>query len=137
MVSANATTNYQVSFDAEVSDEVIYTAGMEEWVTTIAQLWEAIGKGDVLNKDPEQKRRLNMYCKQLQIVPLGLLEKGIEYAIRNNTFSNVPPIGVIWEGIRKELVKCNPRGGMKDMDIADAIDQWLDSQLSRAAYRFQ
>lgn len=134
MVLANETTEYQISFDADVSDDAIYAAGMEEWVGTIAQLWEAIGKGDQLNKDPEQKRRLNMYCKQLQIVPLGLLEKGIEYAIRNNTFSTVPPIGTIWEGIRKELDKLNLP---PQMDIDEKIDRWITSRFQLAVYSFK
>lgn len=137
MVLVNETIKYQISFDDDVSEGMIYAAGMEEWVGTIAQLWEAIGKGEQLNKDAEQKRRLNMYCKQLQTVPLGLLEKGIAYAIRNNTYSNVPPIGTVWEGIRKELIKTNPRGGIEGMDIDEAIDLWITSQFQRASYSFK
>ncbi len=122
------TTNdvsYQIAYDAEVSDEQIYAAGMEEWVGAVAQLWDAIGK-------PVEKKRLELYCKQLSIVPLQLLESGVAYAIRNNTYSTVPPIGKIWEGIRKELVSINPRGGLEDMDIADAIERWNDSMFRRA-----
>jgi hypothetical protein len=107
-----------------MSEEQCHRAAMEDWVVIIAQLWDAIGK-------PVDEKRLNMYCKQLQIVPLGLLDKGVSYAIRNNTFSNIPPIGTIWEGVRKELVPLNIPPGT---DIADAIEIWNERIAKRAIY---
>ncbi len=105
-----------------MNEEQIHRAAMEDWVGIIAQLWDAIGK-------PVDEKRLNMYCKQLQVVPLGLLDKGVSYAIRNNTYSNIPPIGMIWEGVRKELIPLNIPPGI---DIADAIEEWNKRLYKRA-----
>jgi hypothetical protein len=117
---------YQTAFVEEVSDEQIHRAGMEDWVGTVASMWELIGK-------PVDEKRLNLYCKQLSIVPLGLLEKGIDYAVRNNTYNNIPPIGTIWEGIRKELVHLNMPPGT---DIKDMIDRWNDDLFKRCFHNF-
>lgn len=117
---------YQIAFVEEVSDEQVYRAGMEEWVGVVASMWELIGK-------PVDEKRLNLYCKQLSIVPLGLLEKGIDYAVRNNTYNNIPPIGTIWEGIRKELVHLNMPPGT---DIKDMIDRWNDDLFKRCFHHF-
>jgi hypothetical protein len=117
---------YQTAFVEEVSDEQIYRAGMEDWVGTVASMWELIGK-------PVDEKRLNLYCKQLSIVPLGLLEKGIDYAVRNNTYNNIPPIGTIWEGIRKELVHLNMPPGT---DIKDMIDRWNHDLFKRCFHHF-
>lgn len=117
---------YQTAFVEEVNDEQVYRAGMEEWVGVVASMWELIGK-------PVDEKRLNLYCKQLSIVPLGLLEKGIDYAVRNNTYNNIPPIGTIWEGIRKELVHLNMPPGT---DIKDMIDRWNDDLFKRCFHHF-
>jgi hypothetical protein len=126
---ANNTQAYQPAFiemSEEEFDVQIYRAGMQDWVMTIAQLWDAIGK-------PVDEQRLDLYCKQLRNVPLGLLEIGVNYAISNNTFSNVPPVGKIFEGIRKELVSLNPRPGM-DMD--EMIELWRDHKMKTTFYKF-
>lgn len=107
-----------------MNDEGIRRAYMETWVEQVASLWDAIGK-------PVDERRLNLYCKQLEIVPLELLEKGIAYAVRNNTYHTVPAIGLIWEGIRKEMTPLNLRPGL---DIADMIEEWLDRKYKSCTY---
>jgi len=108
------------------TEEELHRAGMEKWVGTIAELWDAIGK-------PVDEKRLDLYCRQLVDVPQGLLESGIAYAIRNNTFSTVPPIGLIWEGIRKELAFLNPRKGE---DIKDRIERWQQNEFKKCAVVF-
>ena len=92
-----------------------------EFVETIASLWDFIGK-------PVDERRLQQYMKQLEILPIGLLEKGIAYAVRNNTFNTVPTIGAIWEGVRNELKPLNPRPGA---DVAELIEEWDKSQFKK------
>lgn len=116
----------------DVSEEEIHRAAMSEWVEVIAQLWDSVGKP--LEEDKAQMRRFETYCKQLSNVPLGLLEIGVNYAIANNTFSVVPPVGKVFDGIRKELIeKVNPRPGM---DMNEMIDLWLDYKARNIFYRF-
>lgn len=121
-------TDYQPAFVevAEVNDEQIHRAAMEEWVGVVASMWELIGK-------PIDEKRLNLYCKQLQILPLGLLEKGIDYAVRNNTYNNIPPIGAIWEGVRKELSYLNLPPGT---DIKDMIVKWNEIKFGCIFHKF-
>lgn len=107
-----------------MTDAELYRAGMFDWVGIISQLWDAIGK-------PIDEKRLNVYCKQLSDVPLGLLEAGINYAIRNNTYQTVPPIGQVWAGIRNELKPLNLQPGL---DIKDAIEEWEKTLERRAVY---
>lgn len=107
-----------------MTEKELHREAMFGWVETIKQLWDAIGK-------PVDETRLNVYCKQLSSVPLGLLEAGINYAIRNNTYTTIPPIGLIWQGIRKELTPLNLR---PDIDIADAIEEWNKTIERRAVY---
>lgn len=115
---------YQVAFDPEISEQQIYNDGMEEWVETVAMLWDAIGK------DVEQDTKVfNRYCKQLKDMPLGLLEIGVNYAIKNNTYKTIPAVGLIYEGIRAELAKLNmpPK---TDMDTL--IERWRDNLFQRS-----
>lgn len=111
----------------EPTDEGIYREAMTEWVETLAQLWDAVGK-------PVDPRRLDVYGKQLRNVPLGLLEIGVNYAISNNTYSTVPPVGKVFEGIRKEMARLNLVRGEGDMD--EMIERWLDHKASGIFYRF-
>jgi hypothetical protein len=121
-------TQYQHSFVEEVTDDQIYHAAMSEWVAIVATLWDALGK-------PIEEKRLNTYCQQLRSVPIGLLEIGVNYAIANNTFSNIPPVGKIYEGIRKELnTTINPRPGM-DMD--EMIEAWTDHKFRNVFVQFK
>jgi hypothetical protein len=109
-----------------MNDEEIYRAAMEAWVELIASLWDAVGK-------PIDEKRLDMYCRQLKIVPYHLLEKGIEYAVRNNTYNTVPAIGLIWLGIRNELNSLNLP---PSTDIAEQIREWDNRMFKRAVYIF-
>jgi hypothetical protein len=98
-------------FPVTMTDQEIYNAALEEWTGIIAQLWTGIGK-------PVEQDRLKIYCDQFGKVPLGLLELTINRVMRENTYSNVPPVGVIWQVIRQEL--SNP------YDLNEAIESWPD-----------
>lgn len=114
--------DYQITYgvDDEISDEQIYKSGMEEWVGTVAQLWDVNGR-DV------DMRQLDAYCKQLRDVPLGLLEIGIHYAIKNNTYKTIPAVGLIYEGIHKALDRLNmpPK-----TDIDTKIERWVNLRFN-------
>ena len=99
-----------------MTDKEIYQAALAEWMGVLSQLWIGIGKAP----DPE---RLKVYCDQLKAVPLGLLENAIARVMRENTWSNVPTVGVIWSAIRKEL--CDPH----DLDYSLKI--WHQAYRSR------
>ena len=88
-------------------------------VEMIAELWDYVGK-------PVDERRLQQYVKQLEILPIGLLEIGIAYAVRNNAYNIVPTVGSIWEGVRNELRSLNLR---LNEDIKTAIDEWLNHKF--------
>jgi hypothetical protein len=91
------------------TDEQIYQAALAEWTGILSQLWTAIGK-------PIEPERLKVYCDQLGSVKMGLLEKAIQRVLRENTWSNVPPVGTIWQAIRNELG--NP------YDLQFALEHW-------------
>lgn len=80
----------------EMTDAKIYEEALEEWTSILAQLWTGIGK-------PIDDQRLKIYCDQLKDVPMGLLENAINRVLRQNTWNVIPPVGTIWQAIRKEL----------------------------------
>ncbi len=96
-------------------------AARKEWLEVIARLWEAVDK-------PIDAARLKNYQRELAIVPLGLLEKAVSRCIRENTFSNVPPIGKVWEAVTHELG--NPH------DITQALENWAESGWNRCVVNF-
>lgn len=126
LATDNPTTAYQYAFDEDVAQAQIYRAAMTEWVEIIAQLWDAIGK-------PVDEKRLDVYCKQMRDVPIGLLEIGVNYAIKNNTYNTIPAIGLIWEGIRKETNKLNLP---PNTDMDTAIERWIERRFKTTFYIF-
>ena len=88
----------------------------------LARLWEAIDK-------PIDADRLQVYRRELGIIPLGLLEKAVSRCIRENTWLTVPPVGKIWEAVRTELG--NP------FDVNQAILDWEDASWRRCTYKFE
>jgi hypothetical protein len=76
--------------------DVDQTAEISEWVGELVRLWDAVGK-------PLDASRLEIYQRELGDIPLGLLRLAISRVIRENTYSNVPPVGTIWAAVRKEL----------------------------------
>jgi hypothetical protein len=81
-----------------------YNQARAEWVGVLTQLWDAIGK-------PIDKKRLDVYIKQLANVPMGILEAVVNKMIREHTWATIPTIGEIWHEIRK--------GYGTDEDLAD------------------
>lgn len=99
-----------------MTDEQINQAAREEWLGVIAQLWIAYGK----EIDPE---RLALYQRQFGSLPLGLLQDGVDRAIREQAFNSVPTIGDVWRAIRAVLG--NPH------DLGAAIERWKDNLWSK------
>ena len=95
---------------------------LDEWLGVVSQLWDAVGK------DPDEKR-LTVYARQLSMIPLGLLERSVDRAIRENgKYQTVPTIGAIWAAVRKEL------GDPVDLDTA--IQAWIERQFDKCIVRF-
>lgn len=107
-----------------MTDDQIYRASMEDWVSAVALLWDAINK-------PVDEKSLNTYCRLLKGIPLELLEIGINYAIRNNTYKTVPAVGLVFEGIRNELKSLNLR---PNIPFDDAVEAWLSAKYKAITY---
>jgi hypothetical protein len=135
--AAKFQTSYDDDITAQLAEDifveeisVIHKSAMDEWIHIIAQLWQAVGK-DINNLDPKDINTINLYGKQLRDVPLGLLEIGVNYAIKNNTYKTVPAVGLIYEGIRAELEKLQMPPAT-DMDTK--IERWINLRFT--VYRF-
>jgi hypothetical protein len=76
------------------SDKEIYQEALNEWTGVLVQLWDAIGK-------PVDRKQLQVYAKQLNDVPLGLLEQALKALMRRHTYNTVPTIGEIWQEVKK------------------------------------
>jgi len=77
-----------------------------DWVGALVSMWDAIGK-------PVDEVRLGVYMRQLGSVPLGLLERAVSLAIRDNgSYATVPTVGAIWQALRKVL------GNPLDLEVA-------------------
>lgn len=135
--------DFQLSYDddltAQIAEEifqeeiaVVHKAAMDEWIHVIAKLWVAIGR-DLDNLDAKDLATINLYGEQLRDIPLGLLEIGVNYAIKNNTYKTVATIGLVMEGVRAELKKLpiDPK-----TDIDTKIERWVLNRLQRGFYRF-
>lgn len=103
------------------TDDEIYQLALEEWLTILSRLWLAYDK-------PLDPVRLALYQHNFERVPMGLLEKAVDRAIRDNRYNMVPTVGNVWDAVRKELH--NP------YDIDEAIKRWQAS-LGSCFYRFE
>lgn len=112
-----------------MDDQGIYDAAMEEWMCVLAQLWEAIDK-------PLDTKRLKIYRNQLDIVPLGLLDKSVKRVIREHNYSNIPPTGTIWQAVKKELSLAGYDPGPKGEYLDEALEHWNNGFYARAVYQF-
>lgn len=118
------TMNYQPVKGKPTSTEIeIEQCAKMEWLEVLSGMWEAIGK-------PLDEKRLQKYVKELNGIPLGLLEKAVSRAIRNSgDYQVVPTISAIWGALRKELG--NP------YDIDRAIERWVETQHQSIVKRFE
>lgn len=118
--------------DEQIQDEQIQMSAIDEWMSVIMSLWEAVGK----NANAEdQERRLREYARQLSIVPLELLERSVDRAIQNNgKYQTVPTIGAVWDALRQELKKEIMFSEGADME--ELINQWCIRKFEKAVVRF-
>lgn len=105
-----------------MNDNEIYQAAMTEWLGVICRLWTAVDK-------EIEPARLDIYRRELAIVPLGLLEKAISRCIRENRYNNIPSVGTIWQAIRKEL------GDPYDVDAE--IERLFNAGFDRCVVKFE
>ncbi len=105
-------------------DERSCKAAMEDWVNLLVKMWDAVDKA-------VDERRLKVYVEEFKAVPLGLLEKSVSRAIRNNgAWLTVPSVGALWAAIRKET------GDLPNMDVMEAVQLWMERQAG-FIYRFE
>lgn len=116
-----------IILEDQLLDEKIQKAAYEEWLGVLVSMWDAV------DKDVEEKR-LMYYAKEFADIPLGLLEKAVSRAIRNNgKYLSVPSVGAIWDAIRKET------GEHPNMDVLEVVKLWNDQaeeRFERQIYRF-
>lgn len=93
----------------------------EEWVEVLCRLWVAFDK-------PLDADRLKIYRDALSVLPFGLLEAGVNRAVREHRFNSVPTIAEVWDAVRKEL------GNPADLDRV--IYSWSESLWQKAVYVF-
>ena len=96
----------------QMTEEQIQEALTHEWMGVLEPLWTAIGK-------PVEAARLKVYKDVLGVIPLGVLEQAVKRALRENTYSQVPPPGEVWKAAMSEL------GDPSDAEIEQAVDRWL------------
>lgn len=97
---------------------------IDEWIATLTRMWDAVDK-------PVDDRRLMVYVQEFKDIPLGLLEKAVGRAIRNNgVYTSVPTVGALWAAIRKEA------GDFPNMEVMDVVDLWDQEKFERCIYRF-
>ena len=101
--------------------DVDQTIEMNEWVGELVRLWDAVGK-------PLDASRLEIYQRELGDVPLGLLRLAVSRVIRENTYSNIPPVGTVWAAVRKELG--DPH------DLMQSMADWCFLQWQPGRVRF-
>lgn len=101
-----------------ITDGAINADAYSEWLSVLMSMWESVEK-------PVDEKRLKLYASQFESVPLGLLEKAITRAIRNNgNYLSVPSIGALWSAIRKET------GDLPNVDVLEAVEMWQEKQTA-------
>ena len=72
-----------------MTEEQVRQALQSEWIGTLTQLWDAIGK-------VVDKKQLAVYVKELADIPLGGLEQVVSRLLAKHKFHTVPTVGDIW-----------------------------------------
>ena len=103
-----------------MTDDDVHQEALQDWLKILSRLWTAYGKPI----DPEQ---MVIYRDMLGSLPLGLLEKAIDQAVRDHAYNSVPIVKEVWDAVRKELD--NP------FDIDQAIEQWRAASWQRCVVR--
>lgn len=112
------------------TDTELHNAAMKEWAGVLAQLWDAYDK-------PLDANRLKLYKRQFSIIPLGLLERAVDRAIREHSkYNSVPTVGNVWGAVEKELKKDGIFVETIE-SMEEAIEQWTDRLASQVFIRFE
>lgn len=106
-----------------LTDDDIYQAQLEEWLKVLSRLWVSFGK----QIDPAQ---FTIYQEMLGRLPLGLLELGIEQAVRVHAYNTVPTVAEVWQGVRKVLGNPNPAY------LDQAIERWCEQRFRQICVEF-
>ncbi len=118
---------HEILIEDQIMDERIKKAAYEEWLNILVSMWDAV------DKEVDEKR-LTYYAKEFEMVPFGLLEDAVKYAIRNNgKYLSVPSVSAIWDAIRKQV------GDYPNMDILEVVELWksrTDEQFNSSLCRF-
>jgi len=85
---------------------------LEEWLGVLSELWISVGK-------PVDEDRLMVYREALEDLPLGVLKLAVSRVVRENVRQGVPPPGVVWAAVRKELGD--------PWDVRQALENWAYS----------
>jgi hypothetical protein len=86
---SDALLDWMVPGASKVTHEDAVAYIQSEWIGTLTQLWDAIGK-------TADKKQLSVYVAQLGDIPLGVLEQVVSRLLAKHTFHTVPTIGDIW-----------------------------------------
>jgi hypothetical protein len=117
----------EIILEDQALDEQIYKEAYAEWMGVLVKMWDAV------DKDVDEKR-LAVYAEEFQSIPLGLLEKAVSRAIRNNgVYLSVPSVGALWIAIQKEI------GDLPNMDVMEVVNLWKERQAEQfdaLLYRF-
>jgi hypothetical protein len=109
--------------DNFMTDEQIYKLALADWLKELSRLWKAAGK----EIDAAQ---LNEYRRELEDVPLGILEKAVSRCIRENVYNNVPTVGKVWQAVFKEF-------GWERRFVLEKIEEWREMEWQKMVVRFE
>ncbi len=117
--------NEKIKSDPE-EDAKLYAKAFEsmrkEWYLVLSDLWTAFGK-------PVDQKRMQVYARQMNFIPLGLLEKSISIAIQKQSKYNiVPTVGSVIEALKQILGD--------PFDLTQAIEEWADQGFKKCAFSF-
>ena len=93
---SDALLDWMVPGASKVTHEEAVAYIQSEWIRTLTQLWDAIGK-------VADKKQLAVYIKELGCIPLGVLEQVVSRLLADHTYHTVPTIGEIWKVIKEDF----------------------------------
>lgn len=104
-----------------MTEDEIYQAALEEWLSVLSRLWTAYGK----TIDPLQ---MTVYRDMLGRLPMGLLELTIDRVVQDHVYNSVPTVAEVWQAARKVLGQ--------PVDLGQAIEEWADQRWYSMVVQF-